>query len=116
MMSIIGNIFLVMFLWGIVNFVMYMVKIRQIIRKNKDNPNVQGVKIENGKVHLIEKDKDIFEAKIKEEVKDLVIDPVCHAEIEKSKAHHLIKNESSYYFCSWDCREKFLEPVDEKHL
>lgn len=116
MATIIGNIFMLMILWGFVNFIMYMFKIRQVIKKNQDNPNVKGVKIENGQVHVIEDDKTVFEAEIKEEVKTLVTDPVCHKDIEKSKAHHLIKGEESFYFCSWDCRQKFLKPTSEEHL
>lgn len=115
-MEIISNIFMVMFLWGLFNFTMYVVRVRKTLKKYKDDPNIKGVQIVNGKVHVIEKDKNVFEAEIKEETKELVTDPVCHEELEKANAYHVIRDGQSNYFCSWDCREKFLESVDEKHL
>lgn len=116
MFAIIGNLFIIMFLVGLFNFTIYAFKIRKVIRKHQDDPNVQGVKIVDGEVKIIEKDQTILEAEIKEETKDMVTDPVCHKELEKSKAFHVIKNDESHYFCSWDCREKFLEPVKAEHL
>jgi len=40
--------------------------------------------------------------------KFLVKDLECNKEIEKSKAYIIINNEQEYYFCSWDCRNKYL--------
>ncbi|HHX59731.1 MAG TPA: YHS domain-containing protein [Epulopiscium sp.] len=116
MLAILGNVFVIMFLVGLFNFTLYAFKIRSAIHKHKDDPNVKGVKIVNGKVHVIEEDMTILEAEIKEEIKVLVTDPVCNKELEKASAFHVIRNGESHYFCSWDCREKFLEPVSEKHL
>lgn len=116
MLGIIGNLFMIMFLVTLFNFTIYAFKIRKVIKKHEGNPNVKGVQIINGEVKIIEDDARILEGQIKEEVKDLVTDPVCHAEVEKTKAYHVIRNDGSHYFCSWDCREKFLESVSEKHL
>lgn len=116
MLTIINNLFVIIFIWGLFNFTMYVVKVRKAMRKHKDNPNVKGIKIVNGQVHVIEDDKNIFEAEIKEEVKEMVTDPVCHAQVERSQAYHVISEGQSQYFCSWDCREKFLESNNEKHL
>lgn len=107
---------MIMILWGTINFIFHMFRIRKIMRDNQNNPNIKGIKIVNGQVEVIEKDKEVFTAEVKEEVKDLVTDPVCNTEIERAKAYHMIKDEESHYFCSWDCREKFLESNDEEHL
>ena len=69
-----------------------------------------------GEVEIIEKDAVVLDAQIKEEIKDLVTDPICHEQVEKTKAFHVIRNNESHYFCSWDCREKFLEPISKEHL
>ncbi len=116
MFAVISNVLIIMFLVGLFNFTIYAFKIRNIVKKHQDDPNVKGVKIVNGEVKIIEDDMAILEAQIKEETIDLVTDPVCHKEIEKTKAFHVIRNDESHYFCSWDCREKFLEPISEKHL
>lgn len=112
MLAILGNIFTVMFLWGLFTFTIYVVRIRKALRKYKDDPNFKGVQIVNGEVHVIEKEENIIEAEIKEETKDMVYDSVCNEEVEKSNAFHVIRNEESHYFCSWECREKFLESLE----
>lgn len=112
MLSFFSNIFTVIFLWGLFTFTMYILRIRKVMRQYKNNPNIQGIQIVNGKVHVIEKENNIVDAKIREETKDLVQDPVCHAEIEKTSAYRIVKNDTDYYFCSWECREKFLESVE----
>ncbi len=116
LLAVIGNIVMIMFLVGLFNFTIYAFKIRNIVRQHKNDPNVKGVKIVNGQVHVIEDDINILEAEIKEETKELVTDPVCNKELEKVSAFHVIRKGQSHYFCSWDCREKFLESVKEKHL
>ena len=105
-----------MLVWGLFNFIIYVVKIRKVVKEHQDDPNVKGVKIVNGQVQILEADKEILEAQIKEEIKDLVLDPVCNEKVEKTKAYHLIQGGESHYFCSWDCREKFLKPEDNEHL
>ncbi len=111
MLSIIGNIFMVMFLWGLFGLIMHMLRFRRTLRKYKDDPNVKGVQIVNGQVRIIKKDENVMEGEIKEETKDMVYDEICDKEIEKSKAYHMIRDGKSHYFCSWECREKFLESL-----
>ena len=112
MLSFIGNVFTVMFLWGLFTFTMYAIRVRKTLRKYKDNPDIKGVQIVNGQVHVIEKDQVIIDAEIKEETKDMVYDSICNEEIEKSSAYHIIRDGVSHYFCSWECREKFLEETE----
>ena len=38
----------------------------------------------------------------------LVRDYCCNKEIEKSEAYRIVKKGKEYFFCSWECREKFL--------
>ncbi|KJS19679.1 MAG: hypothetical protein VR72_17615 [Clostridiaceae bacterium BRH_c20a] len=40
--------------------------------------------------------------------KFFVKDFECNREIDKSKAYIIVNNEQEYYFCSWDCRNKYL--------
>lgn len=115
-MAILGNLLMLLFLIGIFNFSIYAFKIRKIVKQHQNDPNVKGVKIVNGEVEIIEKDAVVLDAQIKEEIKDLVTDPICHEQVEKTKAFHVIRNNESHYFCSWDCREKFLEPISKEHL
>ena len=120
MFTVIGNLFFLMFLWGLFTFTIYAFRVRKALRKYKDNPNIKGVHIINGQVRVIEKEKEkdiiekdqnIMDGEIKDETKDMVYDSVCNEEILKSEAYHIIRDGKSHYFCSWECREKFLESL-----
>jgi len=119
--DIFSNLLIVMFLWGLFTFTMYAFRVRKALRKYKDDPNIKGVHIINGKVRVIEKEKDqdsikkdqnVMDGEIKEETKDMVYDSVCNEKIAKSEAYHIIRNGESHYFCSWECREKFLGSLE----
>ncbi|MGL4344463.1 MAG: hypothetical protein ACRCTE_04630 [Cellulosilyticaceae bacterium] len=88
-----------------------MLKIRKVMKMHKDNPNIKGISIVNGEVKVIEKDgavvgdltstAPIIEV---EKVKDLI----CGNELEKKDAYRIVKDGVEHFFCSWECREKFL--------
>ncbi|ABO49285.1 hypothetical protein Dred_0746 [Desulforamulus reducens MI-1] len=43
-----------------------------------------------------------------EEYIEFVTDNICGCTLPKSKAYILAKDNEKHYFCSWDCREKFI--------
>lgn len=102
------NMMLAIILVSVFNLARYILKIRKIIKMNKDNPNIQGISIVNGEIKIIEKGQGPLE-KEPEPVKDLVRDTVCNKEIERSEAYRVMKDQVEYFFCSWECREKFLK-------
>lgn len=118
MLTILGNLFMIMFLWGLFTFTMYALRVRKTLRKHKDDPSIKGVHIVNGQVRVIKKDENnvkkdqtVIDGEIKDETKDMVYDEICNEEIAKSEAYHIIRDGKSHYFCSWKCREKFLESL-----
>ena len=121
MFTFLANAFIVMFLWGLFTFTMYALRVRKALRKYKDDPNIKGVHIVNGQVRVIEKEKNnntsevnqnVVDGEIKNEIKDMVYDSICKEEIAKSEAYHIIRDGESHYFCSWECREKFVESLE----
>lgn len=88
------------------NVLRYVFKIRKIIKVNKDNPNIQGITIVNGEVKIIEKTPTVETHT--EVVQETVKDPICETTLEKDKAYRVIRDEAEYFFCSWECREAFL--------
>ncbi len=44
----------------------------------------------------------------KQRVITMVEDKICGNRIQKEKAYIINKNDEDHYFCSWDCREKFI--------
>ncbi|MDF2877374.1 MAG: hypothetical protein K0S30_470 [Clostridia bacterium] len=107
-MEFVLNMFLVIVLVGVVNLARYIFKIRKIMKMHKDNPNIQGISIINGEIKVIEKNDTTSELK-KEPLKELVSDSVCGQEIDKKEAYRLFKEGKEHFFCSWECREKFLK-------
>lgn len=110
--------FLDMFLYGMLffmllsmfNLIRYMLKIKKVMKMNKDNPNVKGISIVNGEVKVIENTPTIDLATPIEE--DLVEDETCGKKLEKKDAYRVFKNGKEYFFCSWECREKFLAHIE----
>ena len=44
---------------------------------------------------------------------ELVKDPVCGTYVSKENALTVRDNDTVYYFCSYECRDKFLERLQE---
>lgn len=103
------NMILVIGLVSLFNLTRYILKIRKLVKKYKDNPNVQGITIVNGEVKVIEKNqmqKQQFNQAVQ---KEMVTDYFCNKQIEKSQAYRVMKEGKEYFFCSWECREQFLK-------
>ncbi|WP_069997438.1 YHS domain-containing protein [Cellulosilyticum sp. I15G10I2] len=102
------NMFLVIILVSLFNLVRYILKIRKIMKMHKDNPNIQGISIINGEIKVIEKEGHGGTAKEKV-AEEFVQDPICGASLEKKEAYRILKDGKEHFFCSWECREKFLK-------
>ncbi len=100
------NMILLIGIISLFNLTRYIFKIRKLIKMHKDNPNIQGITIVNGEVKIIEKNSS--EEEKKETVVEKVVDEVCGKSIEKSKAYRVLCNGKEHYFCSWECREAFM--------
>jgi YHS domain-containing protein len=99
--------FLCIVLVTLFNLARNIFRIRKVIKMQKDNPNIQGISIINGKIKIIEKNINTADIN-KEAIKETVHDPICHKELEKKDAYRVLKEGVEYFFCSWECREKFL--------
>ncbi len=54
MTQIISQFFLMIMILSLVNMLYCAIKVRKIIKENKDNPNVKGITIVNGEISIIE--------------------------------------------------------------
>lgn len=88
------------------NFVRYFIKVGKIFKENKDNPNIEGIVVVNGEIKVIEKESNKEDAENKVEV---VTDPICNKQVNKEDAYRVMIDNKEYFFCSWECREKFME-------
>ncbi|MEG6616834.1 transcriptional regulator [Peptococcaceae bacterium 1198_IL3148] len=44
-------------------------------------------------------------------VEEMVHDKICGVNLPRSKSYIIVKNDHEHYFCSWECRQKFLDSV-----
>ncbi len=45
----------------------------------------------------------------------VVTDPVCGSPLERKSARHvLFRENATFYFCSKDCQQRFLNPTSKK--
>lgn len=118
LLDVVMNVVLIFMLLSLFNLVRYMFKIRKVMKLHKDNPNIKGFTIVNGEIKPIEGKAgempavpgvSLTTAPPQEEKKELVTDPACGKEIEKHDAYRILKDGKEYFFCSWECREAFLE-------
>lgn len=92
------------------NLMRYTLRIRKVIKDNKDNPNIQGISIVNGEIKVIERKP---QSEVRAESVPKVIDEICHKPLRKEEAYRVYMNGEEHYFCSWECRETFIRKQQE---
>ncbi len=93
-------VFLV-FLVGIINSIIGMFKIRKVLKEHKNDPNIKGIAIVNGEIKLLEKEngKALNTEKVNVHC--------CNKMVNKNDVYRSFIDGKEYYFCSWECMEKF---------
>ena len=75
-------------------------------------------KAEKNAIRLDPRDLELLKQKLEEQEskpqlqpaeENMVRDDYCGKLIEKSKAYIIYKNNQYHHFCSWECRQKYLE-------
>jgi len=56
---------------------------------------------------LAEQEHVELKPEVNEEI-EMVHDNICGCTLPKDEAYVLAKDDIRHYFCSWDCREKFI--------
>lgn len=59
-------------------------------------------------------EKDAEKKKKRTESGEMVKDPVCGTYVEKDSAITVRNGEQTLYFCSYECRKKYIESVGEQ--
>ena len=86
---------------GFLSIFLIFIVIRRLIKALiKDKATTQ-----TNEGEIVDKNKEVYVEKI---VIEMVKDEVCGRSIPRTEAQILVKDNKKYYFCSWDCREKFM--------
>lgn len=64
-------------------------------------------------VQELKEQQPAVEPTVPEEI-EMVTDSSCGCAIPKAKAYVLALEAEEHYFCSWDCRQKFLSAYQSK--
>ncbi|OON96404.1 MAG: hypothetical protein ATN32_00920 [Candidatus Epulonipiscium fishelsonii] len=107
-MNIVSQVIFVIMLLFLISCLRVILKIRKTIKLNKDNPNFKGIMVVNGEISIIEDNEKSSVSEI-----HYVTDLCCEKQIDIRNAYRVVKDGTEYYFCSWECREKFLEGEQE---
>ena len=46
----------------------------------------------------------------------MVKDEVCEAYLQREKAYQVVEDDKTHYFCSWECRQKYIEEKKKKNM
>ncbi|TYO93912.1 transcriptional regulator [Desulfallas thermosapovorans] len=60
----------------------------------------------------IEEENAKLKLQVKEQI-EMVTDNICGRTLPKSDAYVLAGDETRHYFCSWECREKYINLLKE---
>ncbi len=69
--------------------------------------------------HMEKKNQDLIKEKeslqsVEQEYREMVIDPVCNKKIPKDDVYIAVIDDKRHYFCSWECRQKFIADRKKK--
>ncbi|WP_031516021.1 hypothetical protein [Desulfofalx alkaliphila] len=92
-MAIIFNMLLLYFIFSFAY--------RYFVKPKQDEHKTQNAG--NGQVNIAEKTEE----------KNLVEDKICGAVVPRSQSYIVVRDDEEHYFCSWDCRQKFLDSQQE---
>ena len=99
-MDIMGYFFRILFIMFIIRS---LIRISTRSRVSKESVNEEKV--------IRTKTQESFELgmkKAKESSVEMVRDEVCDKTVPLDKAYIVVREDKRHYFCSWECREKFI--------
>lgn len=67
------------------------------------------MKRQKNQANSIESTDKFPEAIEKETAIDMVYDEICQVYVPKSKAYQIVEDDKTHYFCSWECRQKYID-------
>lgn len=87
---------------SILNFLLIFLIINGIFNYmaiSRARKQAQKMEEENAKLRV--------QVQVKEEI-EMVTDNICGRTLPKSDAYVMAKDDTRHYFCSWECREKYI--------
>ncbi|NLK96824.1 MAG: YHS domain-containing protein [Epulopiscium sp.] len=100
-MDILSNLLWMIAIWWMLSRMLRTVRLIQhqrLLQEKKEN-----------QMHFEQSDMQSNYKQQSEVPLEMVEDPVCGKFVEKHRGYQLSRGTESFYFCSWDCREKFIK-------
>ncbi len=97
------------FLWSMMVFLLAVRIMGTVLKLLTNKMRIQDNKIE---AKPVEKASEEKEEKVLEI--EMVQDMICGAHVPKHKAYQVARDNVTHYFCSWECRQKFILSVRDE--
>lgn len=80
-----------------------------LVNRKKIAARLEEVKKEqNSQIGNLEVDE-----KLQVEEIEYVTDPICKEKVDKDNAYIILEEDEKKYFCSWDCRQEYIDRKNE---
>ncbi|HOA81542.1 MAG TPA: hypothetical protein PKK61_10850 [Defluviitaleaceae bacterium] len=99
-MEVMQGLFWIIAIWWLFSSIVRTIRFMQYQKA------LERSKEANNNINPIDKELDIKAEKSVEV--EMVEDAVCGKLINKSKSYQLYHDDKLFYFCSWDCRQKYI--------
>lgn len=102
---------MILFLAGIVNFLLFLMITKLVFAI------FQGISVARNKKDLeknMESDRRTEFIKSMEDPRslDIVTDEYCNKKLPKEDAYIAVVDDEKHYFCSWECRQKYIARME----
>ena len=87
---------------GILNILILYMVVRSVFRFFSLSKAAAEAKAKNN-LEATESQEEVVE-----EVIEMVEDEICNRAIPRAKAYIVVRDDQEHYFCSWECRQKFI--------
>lgn len=98
-MEMLENFFRFFIIFFTIRTVFNIIFVAKPFNRQKFESNTEGAPDLNEK--LVEKEAAI----------DMVFDEMCEVYLPKTKAYQVVEDDRTHYFCSWECRQKYIDQV-----
>ncbi|AEG59767.1 transcriptional regulator [Desulforamulus ruminis] len=88
---------------GIINILILYMVVRSVFRFFSLSKAAAEARAKNNLEAAAEPQEEVMEEAI-----EMVQDEICNRAIPRAKAYIVVRNDQEHYFCSWECRQKFI--------
>lgn len=106
-MELLLNLISIYFAFRITKKIIYIFRVIKTSKSQNATGNVERDNVDE--VEINKWSSKISEIKKASDIVGTVTDEICGITFPREEAYIIIKDGTPHYFCSWDCRQKFID-------